>query len=289
MNHHFLYAGLNGLKMLDEEFTFGENIYIRKTYAHLFAPFMMAFKPAEKNKHHEPPWKPAKGGVSFDIYAEIQIPINAGMDFTNKSEEKIWLLASLFRLSAYPHLSVPAVCDISFNEVVNSNKEPTIYPSEVQARIFGLPDGKIPLASLDNLEWVKNHWKKTSELFKTNPKFYLAYRAFDSATVQGKISSSLLSIWGAIEQLFSFNNNELKFRVSANLASFINERGEKRYQTFKDLSKLYNERSTAAHTSKELDYTPLLDSYLLLRIALLKIIETGKIPTQESLEKSLFT
>jgi hypothetical protein len=288
MNKEIIYAGLYGVEMTDNQFNLGEGIYIRKTYAHLFAPFMMAFKPPGKHKHHEGPWKAAKGGFSFDISAEIELPRVAIFDKLSGQEDGVWLIASLFRLSSYPFLNVPALSDISFNLILDSVTEPSIYPFETKHRIFEPPDKKIPVLSEDNLQWVKGHRKKTAELMVKNPKLYSAFKAFDSATVHGKVSSSLLSIWGAIEQLFSSNTGELKYRVSANLASFLTERGDKRLELFKELSKLYNDRSTAAHTSKELEHSPLVSSYIHLRNALIKIVETGVMPTQESLEEIIF-
>ena len=283
-----MYAGLYGVEMTDNQFDLGEGIYIRKTYAHLFAPFMIAFKPPRKNKHHEGPWKAAKGGLSFDISAEIELPRIEIFEKLSGQEDGVWLIASLLRLSSYPFLIVPALSDISFNKIVGSETEPSIYPFETKHRIFGPPDTKAPMLSEDNLDWVKAHWKKTAELMIKYPKFYSAFKAFDSATVQGKVSSSLLSIWGAVEHLFSSNTGELKYRVSANLASYLTERGDKRLELFKELSKLYNDRSIASHTSKELEHFPLISSYIHLRNALFKIVETGVMPTQESLEEIIF-
>lgn len=289
MQADMIFAGLSGVEMTESQFNLGEDIYIRKTYGHLFAPFMMAFKPPGKYKHHDGPWKPAKGGLSFDISVEIEQPKIKIFEKLSGQEDGIWLIASLFRLAAYPYLTVPALSDISFNKILDSEIEPTIYPFETKYRIFAAPDKTKPIMSEDNLIWVKEHWKKTAELMVKYPKFYSAFKAFDSATVQGKISSSLLSIWGAIEQLFSSNTGELKFRVSSNLASYLKERGQERLNLFKEISKLYNERSTAAHTSKELEHSPLISSYVHLRNALIKIVETGDIPTQDNLEEAIFT
>ena len=141
----------------------------------------------------------------------------------------------------------------------------------------------------DVLTWVKENWEKTAILLKTQPKFYSAYKAFDDSSIYGKVSSSLLALWGAIEQLFSPNTGELKYRVSANLAAYLCDRGEKRLALFKELSLLYNHRSTAAHTSKESDHSPLINSYIHLRNAIIKIIDAGKLPSQEDLEGLIFT
>lgn len=283
-----VYGGLSKVEMSDTEFDLGENIFIRKTYAHLFAPFMMAFNPPGKYKHHEGPWKAAKGGVSFDILVEIEMPEIEEFKSSFNQEEMIWIIASLIRLTSYPYLIVSATSNMSFNKILETENEPTIYPYETKNRIFSAPKNVKPLLNDEALSWIKENWKKTAKLMNDNPKFYSAFKAFDDATIQGKISSSLLAIWGAIEQLFSPNTGELKYRVSANLASFLTIHGDERLRLFKELSKLYNDRSIAAHTSKELDHSPLISSYVHLRNALMKIIEIGNVPTQEYLEELIF-
>ena len=66
-----VYVGLSGLELAEDSFDIGEGICLRKTYAHLMAPFMMAFKPAPPGGHHPAPWKAASGGFSFDVNAEL--------------------------------------------------------------------------------------------------------------------------------------------------------------------------------------------------------------------------
>ena len=138
------------------------------------------------------------------------------------------------------------------------------------------------------MEWLKQNWIKAARLIQDNPKFYAALKALDDSSIQGNPSSSLLTIWGAIEQLFSHNTSELKYRVSTNLASFLKPRGDERLKLFKEISKLYNERSTAAHTSKKISYEPVVSSFTHFRNAVIKIIEAGKLPTQKDLEELTF-
>ena len=288
MEKEILFGGLSKIEVPENEFELGEGMFIRKTYAHLFAPFMMAFKPPEKYKHHEGPWKAAKGGISFDILAEIEMPQISEFKDTFDREEMIWIIASLIRLSSLPYLVVSAISDTSFNKILETENEPTIYPYETKNRIFSPAENVKPVLTENDLKWIKDNWKRTAKLLKDNTKFYSAFKAFDSATIQGKPSSSLMIIWGAIEQLFSPNTGELKYRVSSNLAAFLEVHGDKRLEIFKELSRLYNDRSIAAHTSKDIDYSPVISSYVHFRNALMKIIELGNVPSQEYLEELLF-
>jgi hypothetical protein len=282
------FGGLSGVAMAINEVDLGNGVIVRRTYAHLFAPFMMAFRPPGKHKHHDGPWKAAKGGVSFDILAEIEVAQESGAEWALGPQELIWLIASLLRLSAFPYLTVAALSDISFNDVLSNSKDPTLQPLETRHRIFSPPEGRPPVLQGSDLDWVKGVWMSTAELMKTDARFQSALKAFDSATVEGRVSSSLMILWGAIEHLFSPNVGELRYRVSANMATFLADRGPERLKLFKELSALYAHRSTAAHTTKELENSPLVASYVHLRNALVKIVDQGRVPTQNELEELLF-
>ena len=73
-----IYAGLSGLELTPDTFDLGEGVTVSRTYAHLMAPFMMAFKePVEHGQHHPGPWKSLGGGIAYDIEAEIRVPRDA--------------------------------------------------------------------------------------------------------------------------------------------------------------------------------------------------------------------
>lgn len=275
-----IFAGLSGVEMTDNQFDLGQGIYIRKTYAHLFAPFMVAFNPPGKFKHHDGPWKATKGGLSFDINVELEIPSLKIFDSLSGQEEGSWLLAFMLRLASYPFINVAAISDMPFREVTDESS-PTIYPFETKHRIFTSSDKTKPIISENDLMWLKDHWEKTAELLIEHPELHSAFKAFDFASIQGKSSTSLLSVWGAIEHLFSYNMGagEIKYRVCFNLASYLTEDSEKRDELYKELSKLYKDRSKVAHTSKDIEHSPLISSYVHLRNAFIKIIQTGAIPT----------
>lgn len=284
MENNTIYGGFSGIELELESFDLGLGIVLRKTYAHMFSPFMMAFKPKGKYGFNDGPWKATKGGSSFDITIEIEIPYSKKYE----QEEVIWLIAALIRIGKAPYMSIPAISNMSFNSIVNSDVEPNIIPFETTDRIFSPNKDSKSLLDKDDLFWLKEYWQSSLQLIKKYPKFGTAFKAFDSATIKGKTSSSLLSIWGAIEQIFAPTPGELRFRVASYLSSFLTEPGEKRYKLYKDILRLYNDRSAAAHTSKDIDYQPLIESFVHMRNALVKMIENKEVPNQEELEKNLF-
>src|SRR5690606_11968893 len=125
-------------------------------------------------KHHSEPWKASKGGLSFDIGVEIEIPKLKTFENLSGQEEGAWLFASLLRLAQYPFLNVAALSDMPFRSVT-SESEPTIHSFETKYRIFSPPDKKKPTLSEHDLLWLKEHWEKTAEMMIKNPKFYSAF------------------------------------------------------------------------------------------------------------------
>jgi hypothetical protein len=284
----YLYGGISGVKLGVESFSFGEGIEIRRTFSHLFSSNMMAFSPPGPQGYHPAPWKAAKGGFRYDIEAEIRAPQISSLGESFNGKEIIWLIAALLRLAQFPYLSVPMISNYSYQDIPNLEVEPTLTPFEVERRIFIPPNGEIPTVNEEILTWIASNWEEIGQLLNRDNKFFTAFKAFDSAPIQGRTSSSLLALWGGLEQLFSPSPAELRFRVAALLASYLTQPGEDRITLYRKILKLYSQRSTAAHTSKEIDQEPLIETFVIMRNALIKIIEKKHVPSQEELEAYLF-
>ena len=96
-------------------------------------------------------------------------------------------------------------------------------------------------------------------------------------------------MWGALERLFSTSAAELKYRVCTNIAAFLEPPSNERYLMFKQLTKLYDDRSAAAHGSPMKSPTAYMDSFHIALRAILRIVELGQVPTKEDLERELLS
>jgi hypothetical protein len=283
-----LYAGISGCELNADSFELGEGVKLTKTYAHLMAPFIMAFAPPGPNGIHPAPWRAAQGGFGFDIHVELHIPANFSLSGGLDQEDTIWLIAALLRIIRFPFVTVPVLSDTSFTLIAESKREPHLRPLEITNRILVPRDEANRKLEDENLYWVRDHWIDSSRLMKKHDKFNTAFRAFDSATIKGKTSSSLLALWGGLEQLFSSSNAELRFRVSAMIASFLKPSGTERLELHKHIVKLYDARSAAAHTSNDIEQKHLIATYVLMRNALVKMLDTNHVPTRNELDALLF-
>jgi hypothetical protein len=248
----------------------------------------MAFSRAPPGGTHPTPWRAAEGGFSYDVEVELSVPKAAALPGGLDTEGAIWWIAALMRLAHYPYLLVPVISDQPFSQAATAKRAPLLSPFETQPRIWR-PAKPAPKLEPDDLEWVKKTWVKGADLLKSHPKLNTAVRALDSSAVRGKTSTSLLAVWGALEQLFSPTPGELRFRVSSNIAAYLQPPGLGRLALYKEMIELYNKRSKAAHTAEESDVDALVQSFVVLRNALVKMIESNEVPTQSHLEAQLFT
>jgi hypothetical protein len=151
-----LYAGLAHVTHAGDPFDLGHGLTLRSTYAHLMSVHMMAFKKAEQGGHHPPPWRAAHGGFSYDIEAEIVVPLEQAMPGKLNSEDTAWLIAALLRLARYPYLMIPVFSDHPFSDAAMSEREPVLRPFEIEPRILAPAGQTDAVFTAKDLEWVRS-------------------------------------------------------------------------------------------------------------------------------------
>jgi len=282
-----LYAGLSGAELAVSEFDLGGGVRISKTYAHLMAPFLMAFQPAPKGGHHPAPWKAASGGFSFDVQAELLVPSQLGEKYESTVSVARTILF-LLRVGINPAITLPVFSNYAFSTLpLVGESQAKLIPFEVQHRHF--PLGIVGGACTgESLKWVAERWSTTHRLSTSNAEFALAVDALDSGQFVQSTALTLVSLWGALEALFSPSTSELKFRVSALIAAYLEPTGEGRLKLQRDVAKLYDKRSAAAHGKPKHTPEDLLATFELLRRVLLAMIDAGAVPTKAKLEELLF-
>jgi hypothetical protein len=283
-----LHAGIADIDLPVDEIDFGKGIILRKTYCYVFAPYMAAFSPAKPGHHHPTPWKAVSGGVSYEILAELFIPVELDIKNWFDRVNTIWWFAALIRLKGNPIAIVPVLASHPFSEMATMTGEPKFWPIEFQRRRL-LVDKPSRELTIEALEWIQQHWQAGGHLMSQSDSFNTAFQAFDSSTNERSYSVGLVTLWGALERLFSPAHQELTFRVSANIAAFLEPPGDSRLKLFKSVKKLYEARSKAAHGSGDNDHGPFVETYQLLQRVLIRMIETSDVPNRERLETLVFS
>lgn len=283
-----LYAGIADIELALDGFDFGQGITIKRSFAHIMAPYLAAFSPAEPGKHHPPPWKAVSGGLGFDVQAELHVPVDFELPTWFDRLNTIWWFAALMRLRASPLLRIPVIASNSFVEISSTDETPRFWPVEMNPSRLIPVENPSGIIEETELKWISEHWLSAGILMNESDDFNFAVQAIDYCIWSFSPSLALVSLWGALERLFSPARAELKFRVSSTIASYLEEPGKKRLECYRRVKKLYDARSEVAHGSQMTEVASLYDTYELLKRALIKIIEDNHVPTQENLEAILF-
>jgi hypothetical protein len=282
-----LYIGLSGLTLEDNVIELPLSMKLEKTYAHLMSPVTLAFKPAPVGGHHPPPWKAARGGFGQDITAQLTIPAAAGENFKSRFEIAR-VTVFLIRLWSDPAIMMAALSNMSFSKIAEA-ADATAYIMELEHRprafALELVDDSKTIASLS---WVIEHVPSALKLTNESAEFRLAAHAMVSGQFIEDTALVLISLWGALEAIFSPSTSELRFRVSALISSYLNPPGSKRLAHQKQIAELYDKRSAAAHGKRKHDGDDLVQTFELLRKVLIQIIRDGVMPTRQHLENKLF-
>ena len=284
-----IYAGLSGLDLQLDTFDFGEGVILSQTYAHLMAPFLMYFERTTKENPHPRHLKAAHGGFGFDIVAQLYLPKDLKVVCWGDHIKALrWLLA-LLRLGTKPSIVCPVISNIAFADAeVASENEVQIIPFEVMPRQIQLESPSGQTVEETELEWVRDNRRNAETLVNESKELYIAIQAHDQIQFMNDTSLALLSLWAALEDLFSPAKSELRFRISATIAAFMENPGKERLALQKRVAKLYDARSRAAHGRSNLDIKVFLDTLDLLRQAIVKMIRDNHVPTREELEARLF-
>jgi hypothetical protein len=282
-----IYFGISGATLPVEQFDLGHGLVLSQTYAHLMAPYIMAFAPAKPGAAHPGPWCASSGGFGYDV--TIQLAIEPAALPTGLPPRKAgWWILALLRIAHAPYLFAPVTIDTPFGVAARASIEPKITPLEIETPRSRRPDHRDEALEMSWLAWLAANWVEVVTMMNAHPKALAAFEALDSCRALQRGSVQMLTIWGGLEQLFAPSAGELRFRVAANLASYLEPRGPKRQRTFKTVLKLYNERSAAAHTTADIEVPHVMQSWVLLRNALMKMINERKVPGQGEFEHLLF-
>ena len=190
--------------------------------------------------------------------------------------------------SGYALISVPVIASEPFSKAPEIEHDIQFWPIEAEPRRLILDRAPATRVSESVLVWVGDHWREGGVLMHESEEFNLLMQAVDQSLFARSVKLALLSLWGALETVFSPGRNELRFRVTALIATFLEPAGENRRPLQRKLKKLYDSRSAAAHGRPESLLEPLIETYAITKCIVTKILEENRVPTPLQLENQLF-
>lgn len=289
----FRFGGIAGVTFEGLPIDLGLGVTISETFATLHLPFLVNFDREEpRDRLARSPWMSTEdGGGRFKITAEIEIPEDFVPPQAGVTDVAVlWWLVALMRLRASTVTFMPLMSDESFSAPKSLPQRAKFCPLEIQFRRRVPESAPLLLVRAEDLEWVGKHWVSGTHLMADNPAFSLLILALDAAALASLEDKGieLLSLWGALESLFAPSRAELRFRVSALIATYLEPAGPRRRELQRHVARLYDARSKLAHTSELDDYRPVADTYALCKRVAVRILEENEVPTVESLEDRLF-
>jgi hypothetical protein len=228
----------------------------------------------------------AVASYSHSIQHELCVDRDAG----NQQEEfdLAWRFLSALRTRTMSDFLVPAVSDRSWSTIAGVARDSCwvqLIEDVPRARRFVLP---VPITR-EQLTWVDEHFTRFIELLE-KPAFRLAVDSLTTHQHEASLRMTTASLWAGVEALLGISS-ELRFRLSALIAAFLEARGPERVRRYRGLKKLYDFRSRAVHGTA-IDDTALQEHIsevrVLLSSLLCKITELGRFPSDDDWDLALF-
>lgn len=277
-----LFGGVSGVRMENDSFDLGDGVCLRSTFAHVMAPYLLAFSPAQDGQPHPAPWKAASGGIGFDIHVELAMPLETrptGFDRLNT----IWWILALLRLHRATGVRIPVISNMSFADAAHSSIDPIFWTIEMAPRQmhFDTHDG-LSIIDIQLLDWIKANYQ-AGALLMNDAGFNLAFRALDSAHIAADPSSAMLLVWSAIEALFRPGRNQITHRLSAAVATYLTADPASRDTRYQEIKKLYESRGLISHAAERPKFSEVAASFHLARKCFVTAMESQSLPDSASL------
>ena len=273
--------------MPTERVEIGHGLVLSRTFAHFMAPFLMAFAPAEKGQPHPGPLSAVSGGIGLDIHIQLYVPASFEQPNFFDRLNTVWWITALIRLRGAFCAHAPVIADRPFADIPSNWKDAQVLPVEVLPRHLAAEAALAELSDED-LDWVKEVWLPGGRLMDASSAFNDAFQALDGAGEMPTRAVALLAVWGALEHLFSPTKQELRFRVAANIAAYLEPPGTARLALHQRVMKLYDARSAVAHGTKLKAADAWSDTYALANRIIRKMLARGHVPSQDDLQNELF-
>jgi hypothetical protein len=266
----------------------GGGVTLKQTRARFLTP--LTLENLDRTAH-DTGRKPAYWQFSaapIDVSAEICLPASDSIKLSEQIERATVIVLTI-RLWCDPSVTMPVFADRSFSLLssMEDNDGAIVRPLEATPRYFQLmPANRDGMT--ERLEWVRDNWAKAEKLYQQSQEFRIAADAINSGQFIRNDALALISLWGALEALFSPATSELRFRVSALIAAYLERPGATRLEKQREIAALYDKRSAAAHGKPRHSGEDLLKTFELIRAVMLKMIREQTVPSKQHLESRLF-
>lgn len=274
-----LFGGITGFPLPVEHFELLPGLTLSRTYAHLIAPFIMAFSPPEKPRSPHPgPWAALReGGLTILVEIKLDAGVSPlGFDRLNT----LWFVVALLRLRLALPLQMPVLADRALQEIPANVEAANLLPVELNLTQLLTAAPRMPTEA--DLEWVRENIIAASELMK-EAAFNRAMQTLDEAVAIHNPGAGIVIAWAAIETLIRPGAQRITDRVSRALAAYLHPPGPARDRAFGEIVESYGARGGAAHAGAPPEAEQFHAAFRFARAAVMRAIERRTAPDIEEL------
>lgn len=212
-----LFGGISGVPVPAGDFCLGHGLTLRRTYAKLTAPLILAFAPPPTPSAPSPgPWA-AVGEKSLVVLAELEMEGQATLGFDRINT--LWFVVALLRLKLALPIAMPVLSDRPFHLVPYDADKANIFAVEVQFQqlLTASPDRE---PSRENFDWLRENLLAASELM-TDSVFRRSFQTLDGAIQSPNAGAGIVSAWASLETLIRPGNTRITERICRSLAAYL--------------------------------------------------------------------
>lgn len=228
----------------------------------------------------------AIGRYSHSVQHELCVDRSFGSKDQGAFNLAWWFLSAL-RVRTLADFLVPAVADHSWSTiaaVTDGSCHVQLLEDVPRARRFG----DAPRISKADLDWTETSLIAFAEHLEV-PRFRLAVDALTTHQHEASLRMTAASLWVGVEALFGINS-ELRFRLAALAASFLESRGPQRVGRYRAVKAL-DVRSRAVHGGA-IEGAALAhhisEVRVLLSSLICKMVDAKHVPAENEWEQVLF-
>ncbi|MFC3801023.1 hypothetical protein [Cohnella sp. GCM10012308] len=184
------------------------------------------------------------GRYSRDLSYELFVKANEV--YNERVFDIAWWIITSLRIKANVDFIVPVALNRSWSTIAAAPKKSVktrVIEDYPKARRHSI-DSSI---SSDDISWTNNNYLNFAKLL-SDTRFRTSIDSLTTHHLQHNTRMTIALLWSGIEAIFGVQS-ELRFRLSAQIASLLEARGRNRYELHQKIKKLYDFRSKAVHGS----------------------------------------
>lgn len=266
VNEEALFAALSRATLEGPECELLPGLRLRPTYAHVFAPSMLAVaSPSRPSSPHPSPWYALQNDHAAET-AQIQVSLAAGarpLDMPRFAILK--LVAAAIRLVSSQPVCLPILANVPFEEARQPSGPVHVWRFEQPLAISGQPITLTP-----SFNEALARFLSDLTAIRSDPDLERAFILADGLWWLPTPEAQLITIWTVIEMLMRPGRRETTKSLARAVRAYVGRDRASGDRLYQDVARLYLARGSSVHAGLGATMHDVRESYMILREILLR-------------------